>query len=146
MKRGGQRHGERRDDERGRRNDPRDVLPVSAPSSWCRGDGLRGYFTSSSDGADNGKTDDKRRRLAPSDSPRVHGLAAAVKVALGPTGRSVALDKKFESPTITKDGVTATKEIEQPPMAAFQTLPGPRSGHASTPYRRNRGARDVGTG
>jgi len=39
-------------------------------------------------------------------------LADAVKVTLGPKGRNVVIDKKFGSPTITKDGVTVAKEIE----------------------------------
>jgi chaperonin GroEL len=39
-------------------------------------------------------------------------LADAVKITLGPKGRNVVLDKKFGSPTITKDGVTVAKEIE----------------------------------
>jgi chaperonin GroEL len=39
-------------------------------------------------------------------------LAKAVKVTLGPKGRNVVLEKKFGSPTITKDGVTVAKEIE----------------------------------
>ncbi len=39
-------------------------------------------------------------------------LANAVKITLGPRGRNVSLDKKFGSPTITKDGVTVAKEIE----------------------------------
>jgi len=42
----------------------------------------------------------------------VNTLAEAVKVTLGPKGRNVVLDKKFGSPTITKDGVTVAKEIE----------------------------------
>ena len=42
----------------------------------------------------------------------VEQLALAVKVTLGPKGRNVVLDKKFGSPTITKDGVTVAKEIE----------------------------------
>ncbi len=42
----------------------------------------------------------------------VNQLADAVKVTLGPKGRNVVLDKKFGSPTITKDGVTVAKEIE----------------------------------
>jgi len=42
----------------------------------------------------------------------VNKLADAVKVTLGPKGRNVVLDKKFGSPTITKDGVTVAKEIE----------------------------------
>ncbi|CAN5876582.1 chaperonin GroEL [soil metagenome] len=42
----------------------------------------------------------------------VDQLADAVKVTLGPKGRNVVLDKKFGSPTITKDGVTVAKEIE----------------------------------
>ncbi len=41
-------------------------------------------------------------------------LARAVKVTLGPKGRNVVLDKKFGSPTVTKDGVTVAKEIELP--------------------------------
>src|ERR1700692_1462149 len=41
----------------------------------------------------------------------VNALANAVKVTLGPKGRHVVLDKKFGSPTITKDGVTGAKEI-----------------------------------
>jgi chaperonin GroEL len=44
----------------------------------------------------------------------VDKLAEAVKVTLGPKGRNVVLDKKFGSPTITKDGVTVAKEIELP--------------------------------
>jgi len=42
----------------------------------------------------------------------INKLADAVKVTLGPKGRNVVLDKKFGSPTITKDGVTVAKEIE----------------------------------
>ncbi len=42
----------------------------------------------------------------------VEKLAKAVKATLGPSGRNVILDKKFGSPTITKDGVTVAKEIE----------------------------------
>ena len=42
----------------------------------------------------------------------VDKLANAVRVTLGPKGRNVVLDKKFGSPTITKDGVTVAKEIE----------------------------------
>jgi chaperonin GroEL len=42
----------------------------------------------------------------------VNSLANAVKVTLGPKGRNVILDRKFGSPTITKDGVTVAKEIE----------------------------------
>jgi chaperonin GroEL len=42
----------------------------------------------------------------------VNILADAVKITLGPKGRNVVLDKKFGSPTITKDGVTVAKEIE----------------------------------
>src|SRR5215212_6885166 len=39
-------------------------------------------------------------------------LAKAVKVTLGPKGRNVVIDKKFGSPTVTKDGVSVAKEIE----------------------------------
>lgn len=42
----------------------------------------------------------------------VEKLAKAVKVTLGPKGRNVVLDKKWGSPTVTKDGVTVAKEIE----------------------------------
>jgi chaperonin GroEL len=41
-------------------------------------------------------------------------LSRAVKVTLGPKGRNVVIDKKFGSPTVTKDGVTVAKEIELP--------------------------------
>ncbi len=44
----------------------------------------------------------------------VEKLSRAVKATLGPRGRNVVLDKKFGSPTITKDGVTVAKEIELP--------------------------------
>jgi chaperonin GroEL len=44
----------------------------------------------------------------------VEKIAKAVKATLGPAGRNVILDKKFGSPTITKDGVTVAKEIELP--------------------------------
>src|SRR6187455_2284554 len=42
----------------------------------------------------------------------VSKLARAVKVTLGPSGRNVVLEKSFGSPTVTKDGVTVSKEIE----------------------------------
>ena len=42
----------------------------------------------------------------------INKLADAVKITLGPKGRNVVIDKKFGSPTITKDGVTVAKEIE----------------------------------
>src|SRR4030081_2939039 len=42
----------------------------------------------------------------------INQLADAVKITLGPKGRNVVLDKKFGSPTITKDGVTVAKEID----------------------------------
>jgi len=53
-------------------------------------------------------SDEGRRKLLSG----VEQLAAAVKVTLGPKGRNVVLDKKFGSPTITKDGVTVAKEID----------------------------------
>ena len=53
-------------------------------------------------------SDDARRSILRG----VDKLADAVKVTLGPKGRNVVLDKKFGSPTITKDGVTVAKEIE----------------------------------
>ena len=42
----------------------------------------------------------------------VEQLAQAVKVTMGPKGRNVVIDKKFGSPTVTKDGVTVAKEID----------------------------------
>src|SRR5260370_11542062 len=42
----------------------------------------------------------------------VNKLADAVKITLGPKGRNVVVNKKFGSPTITKDGVTVAKEID----------------------------------
>src|SRR5437870_11644938 len=42
----------------------------------------------------------------------VNILADAVKITLGPKGRNAVIEKKFGSPTITKDGVTVAKEIE----------------------------------
>jgi chaperonin GroEL len=53
-------------------------------------------------------SEDARRKL----EAGANKLANAVKVTLGPRGRNVLLDKKFGSPTITKDGVTVAKEIE----------------------------------
>ena len=48
-------------------------------------------------------------------------LADAVKVTLGPKGRNVVLDKKFGSPTITKDGVTVAKELDlKDPLALMR--------------------------
>src|SRR5437867_8302156 len=44
----------------------------------------------------------------------INKLADAVKVTLGPKGRNVVIEKKFGSPTITKDGVTVAKEIDVP--------------------------------
>ena len=44
----------------------------------------------------------------------VEVLSRAVKVTLGPKGRNVVIDKKFGSPTVTKDGVTVAKEVELP--------------------------------
>jgi len=50
----------------------------------------------------------------------VEVLAKAVKATLGPKGRNVVIDKKFGSPTVTKDGVTVAKEIELP--NAYQNM------------------------
>ncbi|MEN6355678.1 MAG: chaperonin GroEL [Armatimonadota bacterium] len=55
------------------------------------------------------KFDEEARRALERGATTV---AAAVKVTLGPKGRNVVLDKKWGSPTITKDGVTVAKEIE----------------------------------
>ena len=57
----------------------------------------------------------------------VNIMAEAVKATLGPKGRNVVIDKKYGSPTITKDGVTVAKEVE---------LKSPRSSRtASMPNR-----------
>jgi chaperonin GroEL len=53
-------------------------------------------------------SDEARRKVLSG----VEQLARAVKVTLGPKGRNVVLDKKFGSPTITKDGVTVAKEVD----------------------------------
>ena len=59
----------------------------------------------------------------------VNILADAVKVTLGPKGRNVVIEKKFGSPTITKDGVTVAKEIELQRRPRKHGRPdGPRSG------------------
>src|SRR2546429_3618787 len=50
----------------------------------------------------------------------VNVMTAAVKATLGPKGRNVVIDKRFGSPTITKDGVTVAKEIEL--RNAFETM------------------------
>src|SRR5574341_1111901 len=42
----------------------------------------------------------------------VNTVADAVRITLGPKGRNVVLEKKYGSPTITKDGVTVAKEVE----------------------------------
>src|SRR5437764_5846039 len=58
------------------------------------------------------------KHIAGGEEPRssllrgVNRVADAVKVTLGPKGRNVVIEKKFGSPTITKDGVTVAKEIE----------------------------------
>jgi len=53
-------------------------------------------------------SDDARRKILSG----AEQLSRAVKVTLGPKGRNVVIDKKFGSPTITKDGVTVAKEID----------------------------------
>src|ERR687887_587134 len=55
-------------------------------------------------------TDEARKKLlAGADK-----LAHAVGITLGPTGRNVIIDKSFGGPTVTKDGVTVSKEIDLP--------------------------------
>src|SRR6187200_2793046 len=53
-------------------------------------------------------TDDARKKLLSG----AEKLAKAVGVTLGPTGRNVIIDKSFGGPTVTKDGVTVSKEID----------------------------------
>src|SRR5947207_4619930 len=55
-------------------------------------------------------TDEARKKLLAG----AEKLARAVGITLGPTGRNVILDKSFGGPTVTKDGVTVSKEIELP--------------------------------
>src|ERR1700757_3731141 len=55
-------------------------------------------------------TDDARKKLLAGAAK----LAKAVGSTLGPTGRNVILDKSFGGPTVTKDGVTVSKEIDLP--------------------------------
>src|SRR5438874_9701226 len=55
-------------------------------------------------------TDDARKKLLTG----AEKLAHAVGLTLGPTGRNVILDKSFGGPTVTKDGVSVSKEIELP--------------------------------
>src|SRR5262249_55225478 len=55
-------------------------------------------------------TDEARKKLLAG----AEKLAKAVGVTLGPTGRVVILDKSFGGPTVTKDGVTVSKEIDLP--------------------------------
>src|SRR5262252_8506096 len=55
-------------------------------------------------------TDDARKKLLTG----AEKLAKAVGVTLGPTGRNVIIDKSFGGPTVTKDGVTVSKEIDLP--------------------------------
>src|SRR2546430_5931675 len=55
-------------------------------------------------------TDDARKKLLQG----AEKLARAVGSTLGPTGRNVIIDKSFGGPTVTKDGVTVSKEIELP--------------------------------
>src|ERR1700687_1812450 len=55
-------------------------------------------------------TDDARKKLFQGADK----LARAVGITLGPTGRNVILDKSFGGPTVTKDGVSVSKEIELP--------------------------------
>jgi chaperonin GroEL (HSP60 family) len=53
----------------------------------------------------------------------VNVMAEAVKATLGPKGRNVVIDKKFGSPTITKDGVTVAKEVERRCRLMAQDVP-----------------------
>ena len=69
----------------------------------------------------------------------VNILADAVKVTLGPKGRNVVIEKKFGSPTITKDGVTVAKEIELAQRAREHgRADGARSGVEDLRRRRRR--------
>src|SRR6187200_2003744 len=61
-------------------------------------------------------TDDARKKLLSG----AEKLAKAVGVTLGPTGRNVIIDKSFGGPTVTKDGVTVSKEIDLPD--AFENM------------------------
>ena len=65
--------------------------------------------------------DDARKKI----KTGVATLARAVKVTLGPTGRHVLLQKSFGGPTVTKDGVTVSKEIELEDPWLQETSAGP---------------------
>jgi len=66
----------------------------------------------------------------------IEKLARAVKATLGPSGRNVILDKKFGSPTITKDGVTVAKEISWKIPMKIWVLSCARSGFEDFGHRR----------
>ena len=72
----------------------------------------------------------------------VRKLAAAVKITLGPCGRNVILEKSFGSPTVTKDGVTVSKEIEKGRVVKEMRLKDQRSeqkeSKQSASYNRDR--------
>src|SRR6478672_4549338 len=61
-------------------------------------------------------TDEARKKLLTG----AEKLAKAVGITLGPTGRNVIIDKSFGGPTVTKDGVTVSKEIDLPD--AFENM------------------------
>src|SRR5258706_6888646 len=61
-------------------------------------------------------TDDARKKLLNG----AEKLSRAVGITLGPTGRNVIIDKSFGGPTVTKDGVTVSKEIDLPD--AFENM------------------------
>src|SRR5207237_1443212 len=70
-------------------------------------------------------TDDARKKLLSG----AEKLAHAVGITLGPTGRNVILDKSFGGPTVTKDGVTVSKEVELPdPVASISANNDPTIG------------------
>ena len=68
----------------------------------------------------------------------VNTLADAVKVTLGPKGRNVVIEKKFGSPTVTKDGVTVAKEIELPRRLREHGRPDGEGGRLQDLRRRRR--------
>ncbi len=70
----------------------------------------------------------------------VNQLADTVKITLGPRGRNVVIDKRFGSPTITKDGVTVAKEIElKDPLENMGAQMVREEGHPGRPGPRQEG-------
>ena len=84
------------------RRHPRQAVTARSPTNGGAGEEKQSWQSRSSTASRDGR----------SLLRGINKLADAVKVTLGPKGRNVILDRKFGSPTITKDGVTVAKEID----------------------------------